>query len=393
MNAAITPKASYRLPGPASKKDWETMARLESAARTYPSHVHTTFVRAEGVYLFDADDNVYIDCLSGAGVMALGHNHPVVVLAIRAALEAKVPIHMLDLVTPAKTRFVETLLGTFPDAFANRAKVHFCSPSGADAVEAAIKLVKTATGRRSIIAFQGGYHGMTHGALGVTGDVKAKAPVPNLMADVHFFPYPYSYRCPFGLGGDDGANVGIRYLQHSLDDPQSGLASPAAVIVEAVQGEGGNIPAPTWWLAKLRAITAERGIPLILDEVQTGVGRTGMMYAFQHAGIIPDVVLVSKAVGAGLPLAVMLYHESLDSWVSGAHVGTFRANQLAMIAGTALLEFLHANDVVTHARRMGPIERGALDARVLRPPSPARGEATRAMVDCQPASCVRRAHS
>jgi diaminobutyrate-2-oxoglutarate transaminase len=324
----------------------------ESNARTYPRKLPLAVAKARGAYLTDADGKVYLDCLAGAGTLALGHNHPVVVEAIRRHLDAELPLHALDLATPTKDGFVEELFATLPPAFAARARVQFCGPTGADAVEAALKLVKTATGRRSVLAFQGGYHGQTHGALALMGNLGPKSPVSGLMPDVHFLPYPYAYRCPHGCP-DCGGRYSLDQIEALLDDPEGGVAPPAGMILEVVQGEGGCVPAPDAWLREVRRLTRDRGIPLILDEVQTGWGRTGTLYAFEHAGVEPDVLVLSKAIGGSLPLSVVVYREELDVWKPGAHAGTFRGNQLAMAAGRATLRYLLDHDVPTHAAKMG----------------------------------------
>lgn len=331
----------------------ERQARRESNARTYPRHLPLVLTEAKGIYVRDTNGLVYYDCLAGAGSLALGHNHPVVIEALQSLLRANRPLHTLDLSTPVKDQFVEEVFSSLPPAFAARARIQFCSPSGADAVEAAVKLVKTATKRRSMLAFHGAYHGMSHGALGLSGNLTPKQSVSGLMPDVHFLPYPYSYRCPFGLGGEHGHETCSRYIDHVLQDPESGITSPAGMILEVVQGEGGVIPAPDAWLRDMRRITRERHIPLIIDEVQSGLGRTGTLYAFQHAEIQPDVLLLSKAIGGGLPLAVMLYDAALDQWLPGAHAGTFRGNQLAMAAGLATLRYMVSEDIPAHAEAMG----------------------------------------
>ncbi|EFM10287.1 2,4-diaminobutyrate 4-transaminase [Paenibacillus curdlanolyticus YK9] len=331
----------------------ESQQRRESNARSYPRKLPVALTEAAGMKVKDADGNWYFDCLAGAGTLALGHNHPVVIEAIRGVLDTGLPLHTLDLTTPVKEHFVDELFASLPPAFAARAKVQFCGPSGADAVEAALKLVKTATGRRTMLSFHGGYHGMTHGALGLTGNLGPKGAVGPLMSDVHFLPYPYSYRCPFELGGEQGWQVAARYAERMLADPESGIVQPAGMIMEAVQGEGGVIPSPDGWLKEMRAMTAARGIPLIMDEVQAGIGRTGKMFAFEHADIVPDVIVLSKAIGGSLPLAVVVYDESLDVWQPGAHAGTFRGNQMAMAAGAATLKFIRDNRLETHAAAIG----------------------------------------
>ncbi len=325
----------------------------ESNARSYPRKLPLALVEAKGLQVKDADGKVYIDCLAGAGTLALGHNHPVVIEAIEQTLRAELPLHTLDLTTPVKERFVDELFSHLPEELARKGRIQFCGPTGADGVEAAMKLAKTATGRSGMFSFQGGYHGMTAGALSLMGNLQPKRHVGTLVPNVQFLPYPYSYRCPFGLGGSMGAEVGTRYIHNLLDDPESGVLPPAGVILELVQGEGGVIPAPDEWTRALRQMTSERGIPLIADEVQTGLGRTGRMFAFEHAGIVPDIVVISKAVGGSLPLSVVVYREELDQWEPGAHAGTFRGNQLAMAAGTATMRFIREQGLAQHAERMG----------------------------------------
>lgn len=328
-------------------------ARYESNARMYPRSIPVAISRAQGAHLTDTAGRTYLDCLAGAGTLALGHNHPVAVRAMRRLLDEGSPLHTLDLTTPTKDRFAETLLQSLPDELAGRAKIQFCGAAGADAVEASVKLVKTATGNTQMLSFSGGFHGMTHGALSLSGNKKPKEPVGALMPEVQFLPYPSEYRCPFGIGGEAGHRAGTRYVERLLDDPESGVKSPAGMILEAVQGEGGANPAPDEWLAEIRRITAEREIPLIVDEVQAGVGRTGRMYAFEHAGIVPDAVVLSKAIGGSLPLAVVVYDEKLDGWQPGAHSGTFRGNQLAMAAGEATIRHILEERLYDHAARMG----------------------------------------
>lgn len=326
---------------------------IESNARTYPRRLPLALKSGRGVRVRDVEGREYIDCLAGAGALALGHNHAVVVDAIQSALSEEIPFQTLDLPTPLKDRFIGDLFESLPPEFAKNFKIQFCGPSGADAIEAALKLVKTATGRRGIVAFHGAYHGMTHGALSVSGESVPKIALSGLSAEVQFLPYPLDYRCPFGLGGDAGADMGARYIETMLDDPNSGVLLPAGMIIEAVQGEGGVNPAPDEWLRKIRGMTKRRGIPLIMDEVQTGLGRTGRLYAFEHAAITPDVLVLSKAIGGGLPLSAIVYHRDLDDWKPGAHAGTFRGNQLAFAAGAATIRHIREHALDRHAAEMG----------------------------------------
>ncbi|EIT86381.1 diaminobutyrate--2-oxoglutarate aminotransferase [Fictibacillus macauensis ZFHKF-1] len=331
----------------------EQQEKRESSARSYPRRLPLAIEKAEGIYVWDADGRRYYDCLAGAGTLALGHNHPVVIEAMEKVIADQRPLHTLDLTTPVKEEFVTELFDSLPASFAQRAKVQFCGPTGGDAIEAAIKLAKTATGRQGILTFQGGYHGATHATMAISGNLGPKEHVRGLIPDVHFLPYPYQYRCPFGFGGEQTHLISAHYIEQLLDDPESGILPPAAMILEVVQGEGGSIPAPIEWLQEMRRITKERNIPLIIDEVQTGVGRTGKMFAFEHAGIVPDIVVISKAIGGSLPLALVVYDEALDQWQPGAHIGTFRGNQLAMAAGTATLRYIKKHQVSDHAAAMG----------------------------------------
>ncbi|MET9089065.1 diaminobutyrate--2-oxoglutarate transaminase family protein [Streptomyces sp. NPDC004237] len=317
----------------------------ESRARTYARALPIVPVRARGLTIEGADGRRYLDCLSGAGTLALGHNHPVVLEAIRKVLDSGAPLSVLDLATPVKDAFITELFRTLPPGLADRARVQFCGPAGTDAVEAAFKLVRAATGRTGILAFTGAYHGMTTGALaasGGAGDVR-----------VARLPYPQDYRCPFGVGGPRGAELAARWTESVLDDPKSGVPLPAGMILEPVQGEGGVIPAPDDWLRRMRRLTADRSIPLIADEVQTGVGRTGAFWAVEHSGVTPDVMVLSKAIGGSLPLAVVVYRDDLDVWEPGAHAGTFRGNQLAMAAGAATLAHVRENALAERARLLG----------------------------------------
>ena len=328
-------------------------ARQESNARSYPRRLPLALKRARGIHVEDVEGRRFIDCLAGAGTLALGHNHPVVVAAMRRVLDEELPLLTLDLTTPVKDRFVQDLLAVLPPAFAAKAKVQFCGPTGADAVEAALKLARTATGRRNVLAFHGAYHGMSQGALALMGNHGPKQALDGLFLGVGFLPYPYDYRCPFGVGGARGVEIGLSYIENLLHDPESGVLPPAAIIVEAVQGEGGMIPADAAWLRGLAAIARTAGVPLILDEIQSGLGRTGRMFAFEHAGIEPDILVLSKALGGSLPLSVVVYREELDTWRPGAHAGTFRGNQMAMAAGSATLRHLREHGLPEHAQTMG----------------------------------------
>jgi diaminobutyrate-2-oxoglutarate transaminase len=339
------------LPGPASRRLLEEQATTESAARTYPRSTPIAVSRGDGSYLQDIDGNWFLDFLSGAGVLALGHNHPELLAAAHRQLD--VSTQMLDFPTEAKQEFSRRLRGLLPPSMRTRTKIHFCGPTGADGIDAAIKLCKTFTGRGDIIAFHGGFHGSTQSTIALTGLRSSKEHLQNLLPGVSFFPYSYCFRCPLGLeSASCGVNC-VEYLASMLDDPNGGVRRPAAVILEIVQGEGGVIPARPEFLQELRRITRRLDIPLVVDEVQTGCGRTGTWYAFEQFGIEPDVIVSSKAVGGGHPASVILYDERLDVWAPGAHTGTFRGNQLAFAAGAELMRIVERDNVLGNVREVG----------------------------------------
>ena len=347
-------------------------AARESAARTYARSLPIVPVRASGMTVEGADGRTYLDCLSGAGSLPLGHNHPVALQAIRELLDSGAPLHVLDLATPVKDEFTTELFASLPEEFARDARILFCGPAGTDAVEAALKLVRTATGRSGLLAFTGAYHGMTAGALAAGGDNAARTGLGGSAGPTVRLPFPYDYRCPFGLGGPEAARISARWTESLLADPKGGVEPAAGMIVEPVQGEGGVVPAPDGWLREMRRITTAHGIPLVVDEVQTGVGRTGAFWAVQHSGVVPDVMVVSKAVGGSLPLAAIVYRGELDVWAPGAHAGTFRGNQLAMAAGAATLRFVREEKLAERAAALG--ERMLTRLRALHCLLPAMGD-------------------
>lgn len=325
----------------------------ESEVRSYPRRLPLAIKNTRGVIIEDTKGQVYLDCLAGAGALPLGYNHNEINQVMISQLNQGVPYQTLDLTTPAKDHFIKSVMQFLPSDFAKNARIQFCGPSGADAVEAAIKLAKLYTKRNTMVSFHGAYHGMTNGSLALTGNLGAKERRTGLMSDVHFFPFPYSLRCTFGLGGDEGAKQSIRYIESVLNDDESGMTKPAAIIVEPVQGEGGVIPAPTLWLQELRRITTEHGILLIFDEIQCGIGRTGDHFAFEESGIEPDILVLSKAVGGGMPMSIILYNKKFDCWNAGEHTGTFRGNQLAMASGAKTLEIIQRDNLADNAKQRG----------------------------------------
>ncbi|MGP1606754.1 MAG: diaminobutyrate--2-oxoglutarate transaminase [Moraxella sp.] len=324
--------------------------KMESNVRSYPRKLPLAIAKAKGSWVTDVEGNEYLDFLVGAGTLALGHNHPQIISAIKEVLDSGLPLHTLDLTTPMKDAFSAELLSFFPK---DEYVLQFTGPSGADANEAAIKLAKTYTGRGNVIAFSGGFHGMTHGALSLTGNLNAKNNVQNLMAGVQFLPYPHEYRCPLGIGGEQGTKALTYYFENFIEDVESGVVKPAAVILEAIQGEGGVVPAPIEFLQKIREVTQKHGILMIVDEVQAGFCRSGKMFAFEHAGILPDIVVMSKAIGGSLPLAVLAIKKQFDAWQPAGHTGTFRGSQLSMAAGFTALKIMREENLAQNAKERG----------------------------------------
>ena len=346
------PHVATALPGPRSAELLARQEKRESNARTYPRHFPFAVAEASGSHIRDLDGNVFIDFLAGAGVLSLGHNHPELVAA--ATEQMGIFTHGLDMPTPAKDAFTEAQLSMLPASMRDRMKIQFCGPTGANAVDAAIKLCKTATGRGGVVSFQGGFHGSSHAAMAMTGNVGQKRPIANGMPGVSFFPFSSCSRCPLALNPETCQTNCVSFLERALNDPNGGLELPAAVIMEMVQGEGGVIPARKEFVQRVRRLTRELGIPLIVDEVQTGCGRTGSWFAFEQYDIEPDVIVASKALsGMGLPVAIIIYAEELDVWSPGAHTGTFRGNQLAFAAGTKTVEIIQRDDVLGNVRDRG----------------------------------------
>src|SRR5882757_1203768 len=345
------PYVGTELPGPRSAELLARQEQRESNARVYPRHFPFAVAEAAGSFVRDLDGNVFIDFLAGAGVLSFGHNHPELVAA--ATEQMGVFTHGLDMASPAKDAFTEAQLSMLPAGMRDRVKIQFCGPTGANAVDAAIKLVKTATGRGDIIAFSGGFHGSTHAAMAMTGNLSQKRPIANGMPGVHFFPFS-SGGVPEGVDPVSWDTTAVALLEQALTDPNGGIPLPAAVIMEMVQGEGGVNPASIEFAQRVRRLTRELDIPLIVDEVQTGCGRTGTWFAFEQYNIEPDIIVASKALsGMGLPVAIIIYHERLDVWAPGAHTGTFRGNQLAFAAGAKAVELMHRDNILANVRARG----------------------------------------
>ncbi|RWI71999.1 diaminobutyrate--2-oxoglutarate transaminase [Mesorhizobium sp.] len=303
--------------------------RLESEVRSYVRAFPVLFDRGVGTALIATDGREYIDFLGGAGALNYGHNNPAFTRALLDYIERDGIVHGLDLATTAKKAFIEAFEQFILKPRGLSYKLQFTGPTGTNAVEAALKLARQVTGRSNIVSFTNSFHGVSAGALAATGNTKFRDAVGFPLAHVTSLPYE----------GYLGASDTIEYFEKLLDDPSSGLGKPAAVILEAVQGEGGVNAATVEWLQRLRDLTSRHEILMILDDIQAGVGRTGKFFSFEAAEIVPDIVTLSKSLSAiGTPMALVLIKPELDVWTPGAHTGTFRGNNYAFVTARAALE-------------------------------------------------------
>jgi diaminobutyrate-2-oxoglutarate transaminase len=313
-----------------SPNDISAFEQYESEVRLYGRKFPVVFTQGRGSHLFTEDGRRFLDFFCGASALNYGHNHPQMKESLQSYVAGDGLIHGLDLYTSAKRDFLLALRQHVLQPHGLGHKVQFCGPTGTDAVEAALKLARRATGRRTVVAFTGAFHGMSRGSLTVTGNRGARMAGGVDLQDVMFVPYE---------DGPGGPFDSIGYLERLLDDPAGGVETPAAVIVEPVQVDGGVYPAGADWLRRLRELTERRGILLIFDDIQAGIGRCGDFFSFSHAGVVPDLITMSKSLsGFGLPLSILLIAPEVDVWEPGGHTGTFRGNQLAFVTGTVALQ-------------------------------------------------------
>lgn len=309
---------------------------MESEVRGYVRSFPVVFDKAEGSELFDENGNRFIDFFAGAGTLNYGHNNPKITEALIEYLQHKGIVHGLDKATVAKREFMTKFRDTILAPRGLQYKMQFTGPTGTNAVETALKLARMIKRRSNVIAFTNGYHGLTMGALGVTGNYFYKDESYGSRANTAFMPFDGF----LGEGVDS-----IEYMRKFLSDPSSGVDLPAAVIVETVQGEGGINVASVEWLKRLEELCREFDILLIIDDIQVGNGRTGTFFSFERAGIHPDMVTLSKSIGGGLPMALLLMRPELDQWSPGEHTGTFRGNNLAFVASTQALSYWDNDDM------------------------------------------------
>ncbi|CAM5189714.1 Diaminobutyrate--2-oxoglutarate transaminase OS=Castellaniella defragrans OX=75697 GN=HNR28_000827 PE=3 SV=1 [Castellaniella defragrans] len=329
--------------------DLKIFDRMESEVRGYIRSFPVIFSKARGSELFDEDGRRYIDFFSGAGTLNYGHNNPVLRERLVDYLESGGVVHGLDMATSAKKYFLQTLDRLILKPRGLDYKAQFTGPTGTNAVEAALKLVRQVKGRQNVIAFTHGFHGVSGGSLAATANRKFRQAAGMALGNTTFMPFD-------GYFGPD-VNT-MAYLERMLDDPSSGLDRPAAVIVETVQGEGGVNVASQRWLRELERLCRRHDMLLVVDDIQVGCGRTGRFFSFEASGITPDVVTLSKSLsGFGLPMSLVLFRPELDIWEPGAHSGTFRGNNLAFVTASQAMESYWTDSalserVAAHERRV-----------------------------------------
>lgn len=329
---------------------------LPYVSSIWPHLLETIIVRGEGIYIWDKTGRRYLDFTCGIGVTNTGHCHPRVVTAIREQagrllhLQANIAYHepMLLLIA-ALQEVVPSELDTF-----------FFTNSGAEAVESAVKLARQASGRTNVIAFERSFHGRTLGTMSLTSSkIIYRAGYQPLMPAVFFAPYAYCYRCPKAeanpemYGFDKGCDWALEQVNFLLKS-QTAPEETAAILLEPVLGEGGYIVPPSHFLLGLREICNKHDILLIVDEVQSGFGRTGRFFALEHFGIVPDILIMAKSMASGLPLsAIAVRGEIMNRWKPGSHGGTYGGNALACAASEATIRVLQEEKLVENSARFG----------------------------------------
>ena len=362
LSFSEAPKIVVKPPGPKSLELLNAQRELETKSLVYPKAFRFAIDAAKGATIRDVDGNYYIDWVAGIAVLNVGHNNPYVAQAVREQLD-RYWHWMSEIPSEARIRFLRNLHSILPEGLRGRAKV-MTTVTGADACEAAIALARWVTKKPVVMAFEGAYHGIHQGIVMATAktELQQYAGVP--LVNIVRVPYPYPYRCPLpAKDAEDCGNAVLNYIDHLLSDPYTGVGEVGAILVEPIQGEGGYIVPPRNFLKGLREIADKHGILLIADEVQTGVGRTGRWWAVEHFGVTPDIMCISKAIGAGIPTSVIAYRAEYDEKLpdEAFHFGTYRANPLALVAGAAAIEYIQSRNLLDRTLQLGDYARRAFE--------------------------------
>ena len=344
------PKVNGSVPGPRSRVAVEADHRLISPShtRSYP----LVAKRGRGVRIEDADGNEFLDFAAGIAVVSTGHCHPEVVAAVRHQAGELMHISGTDFYNEALTELAQRLSAIAPMPGPHR---FFYGNSGAEAIECAFKLSRYHTGRQQVIAFFGAFHGRTMGALSLTGSKpQQKRRFAPLVPGVTHVRYPYAYRGTTGGPNEQEAYAYncARYIEDVLFKTTVPPEEVAAIFVEPIQGEGGYVVAPDNFMRELRAICNRHGILLVVDEVQSGCGRTGKWWAVEHSGVEPDIVCIAKGIASGMPLGVCMSRAEIMDWAPGSHASTFGGNPVSIAAAIATLDILQ-REAIANAARVG----------------------------------------
>ncbi|WP_433627192.1 aspartate aminotransferase family protein [Halomicrococcus sp. NG-SE-24] len=338
------------VPGPNTRELLDEQREIDSSAVAYPEDIPVAFEEGKGATVRDADGNTYIDMFAGIGVLNVGHANPYVLEAVHE--QADKLVHTVDFPSEARLELIDKLDEIAPGRLQGNNRVLFGGPTGSDAIEAAIKLAKYNTGGDGLIAFRGGYHGATSGAMSLTGNKDFKGHYTPLLSDVVHAPYPHPFRQD--AAPEEAVDRALEEVRAILEDPYGGLANPAGIFVEPIQGEGGVIAPPEGFLEGLREIADDNDVLLVFDEIQSGLGRSGQWWASEWYDVTPDAMTTAKALGGvGFPLSATIYHEDFDTWGSGDHAGTYRGHVVAMRAGTRAIEYIQDHDLLAHGRELG----------------------------------------
>lgn len=331
--------------------------QMESEVRSYCRSFPVVFDRAKGSRLYSEDGRAYLDFFAGAGAINYGHNNDYIKRKVIDFYSSDRVVHALDMSTEVKADF----LGKFRDRILRPRgldyKVMFCGPTGTNAVESALKLARKVKRREYVFSFMGAFHGMTTGSLALTANRSSREGAGVTLDNVYFLP-------PFRgfVAGFDA----LDHMEYVLRNDHSGVPKPAAVVIETIQAEGGIVEAGRPFLQRLRALCDAHDILLIVDDIQVGCGRTGHFFSFEDAGIVPDMVTLSKSIsGYGMPMALLLLRPELDIWTPGEHNGTFRGYQPAFVGAAAAIDFLESSDLLTQVKAKEGFVRDYIAAHIL----------------------------
>jgi diaminobutyrate-2-oxoglutarate transaminase len=313
----------------------ETFDKYESAVRGYIRAFPVLFDRAKMAEVWDTDGKRYVDFFAGAGALNYGHNNDVINKAVIEYLQRDGIGHALDMGTVAKRDFIEAFVNKVLKPRDLDYKLQFVGPTGTNAIETALKIARKVKGRKQVMSFTNGFHGMSMGSLSITGN--------QYYHDASYGVPGYTYQVPFHKYLGDKVDT-IAYLRKIIEDDSSGTELPAAIVLETIQAEGGINVSGEQWLRDLRKICDDFDILMIVDDIQVGNGRSGNFFSFERAGIEPDIITLSKSIGAGHPMAMVLLKEELDKWSPGEHTGTFRGNNYAFVASTAAINKYWSDD-------------------------------------------------